>query len=263
MGSFVGAMTWRMHQHLDWVKGRSECEHCHHRLAVVDLIPLVSYLTLRGKCRYCHKPIGCTTFCLELGTGLAFLLSAIMWPTAMAGRWISPAYALSGLDVMTSLILGLWLVAVTIMAALFVYDYRWHLLPNKLVFPLIGVGLVYSGLSYLGLQQVGITDWLINVGLGLLPVSGIYGLLYLVSRGRWIGLGDVKLGLAIGCLVPWWGGIVVLFLANLLGSLVAIPGLIRHLVKPNSQIAFGPYLIIATYSVVLFGWLVKRLVVFL
>ena len=81
MGSFVGAMTWRMKTHKDWVKGRSECEHCHHQLAVVDLIPILSYVTLGGKCRYCRKSIGRTAILLELGGGAAFLISALLFPS--------------------------------------------------------------------------------------------------------------------------------------------------------------------------------------
>lgn len=260
MGSFVGAMTWRMRHHLDWVKGRSECEHCHHQLAVLDLIPIWSYLALRGKCQYCHRPIGRTALGLELATGAAFLISAMVWPSAMAGRWWPLDYTLTALTVVTSLALGLWLVCLTIMAALFIYDLRWRLLPNKLVFPLVGVSLLWSAVFYLGVAQTTIGDWLLNVGLGLLPIAGVYGLLYIVSRGRWIGFGDVKLGLAIGCLVPWWGGLVVLFLANFLGALAAVPGLLSRRLHKASQIAFGPYLIISTYLVVLFGWVLLPLI---
>lgn len=250
MGSFVGAMTWRMHQGLDWVRGRSECEHCHHQLSALDLIPLASYISLRGKCRYCHKPIGRTAIALEISTGLAFLGSALLWPSVILGQWVSPANLLS-LTPMATLLLGIWLVCLTIMVALFNYDLKWRLLPNKLVFPLIVASLVYSMVYYLGVRQVGVGEWLMNLGLGLLPITGVYGVLYVLSKGEWIGLGDVKLGIALGWLVPWWGGVVVLFLSNLLGSLVALPGLISHKVKGSTEIPFGPYLIAATYLVLL------------
>lgn len=263
MGSFVGAMTWRMHQHMDWVQGRSECEHCHHQLGVGDLIPIVSYLTLRGRCRYCRKPIGRTAIMLEIGTGLAFAISALLYPSMLARSWVNPATILTNDNPWSALGLGLWLICLTVMVALFVYDWRWHLLPNKLVLPLVLVSLACSAALNLGVWQTNWANWLISLGLGMLPVTGVYGLLYLVSHGRWIGLGDVKLGVAIGCLVPWWGGIVVLFLSNLLCTMASVPGLVSHRINGNSQIPFGPYLIASTYLVFLLGWLLQSIMLVL
>ena len=93
---------------------------------------------------------------------------------------------------------------------------------------------------------------------GMTPIAGIYGAIYLASRGKLVGLGDVKLGLAIGLLVPqWWLGLVILFLANLLATLVSLPALLRHQLKRTSAIPFGPYLIVATYLVFLLSWLIQ------
>ena len=263
MGSFVGAMTWRMKTHKDWVKGRSECEHCHHQLAVIDLIPILSYITLAGKCRYCRKSIGRTAILLELGGGAAFLISALLFPSAMLSTWTNPLEALNTTNSWLALAFGLWLVAVVIMLALFVYDARWRLLPNKLVFPLIVVSFVLSAVIWVGVKGVDFTTWLINLGLGMLPIAGVYGLLYLLSNGRWIGLGDVKLGIAIGCLVPWWGGVIVLFLSNLISTLVSVPGLIKHKIKGSTEIPFGPYLIIATFIIFLLSWVLKSIMLVL
>ena len=256
MGSFIGAMTWRMQTGRDWVRGRSECEHCHHQLAAIDLIPIVSYLALGGKCRYCHKPIGRRAILLELLTGAAFAISAGLYPSLALGQWTSPWAVVTTANHCLPVGLIVWLTCLVLMVALFTYDLQWRLLPNKLVFPLIAAALLYSAIYYLGIRGAGWATWLMNIGLGLLPITGIYGVLYLISGGRWIGLGDVKLGIAIGMLVPWWGGILVLFLSNLLGSLVSLPGLIRHKITGSSEIPFGPYLIFATYLVFLFGWLV-------
>lgn len=257
MGSFVGAMTWRMKCKKDWVRGRSECEHCHHQLAAIDLIPIVSYVSLRGKCRYCHKPIGQTTVWLEICSGLAFLSSAMLWPSLVNQSWSAPIQIISMSDAVNYLSLAAWLACLVIFVALFVYDLRWHLLPNKLVFPLIGISLICSGCLFIGVYHFGVGEWAVSLVLGLIPITGIYGLMYLMSGGRWIGLGDVKLGVAIGFLVPWWGGLIILFIANLLGSLTSIPGLAKKKLKVNSEIAFGPYLIVATYLVFLFGWVLK------
>ena len=263
MGSFVGAMTWRMKTNRDWVRGRSECERCHHKLAVIDLIPIFSYLTLGGRCRYCHKKISRSALVLELAGGSAFLASTMLFPSMVYQEWLDPLASFQLLTPMLSLAMGLWLVCLVVMMALFVYDLRWRLLPNKLVFPLIVISLLLSAVMNLGLAHVSLMDWLITLGLGMLPITGVYGILYLLSRGRWIGLGDVKLGIAIGLLIPWWGGVLVLFLSNLLASLASVPGLLKRRINGASEIPFGPFLLVATYLVFLLGWALKNILLVL
>ena len=263
MGSFVGAMTWRMKTNRDWVRGRSECERCHHKLAVIDLIPIFSYLTLGGRCRYCHKKISRSALVLELAGGSAFLASTMLFPSMVYQEWLDPLASFQLLTPMLSLAMGLWLVCLVVMMALFVYDLRWRLLPNKLVFPLIVISLLLSAVMNLGLAHVSLMDWLITLGLGMLPITGVYGILYLLSRGRWIGLGDVKLGIAIGLLIPWWGGVLVLFLSNLLASLASVPGLLKRRISGASEISFGPFLLVATYLVFLLGWALKNILLVL
>lgn len=263
MGSFVGAMTWRMKTNRDWVRGRSECERCHHKLAVIDLIPIFSYLTLGGRCRYCHKKISRSALVLELAGGSAFLASTMLFPSMVYQEWLDPLASFQLLTPMLSLAMGLWLVCLVVMMALFIYDLRWRLLPNKLVFPLIVISLLLSAVMNLGLAHVSLMDWLITLGLGMLPITGVYGILYLLSRGRWIGLGDVKLGIAIGLLISWWGGVLVLFLSNLLASLASVPGLLKRRISGASEIPFGPFLLVATYLVFLLGWALKNILLVL
>lgn len=254
MGSFVGAMTWRMRHHMDWVRGRSECEHCHHQLAAIDLIPIVSYASLRGKCRYCHKKIGSIAIKLEIGTGLVFLLSAMLFPSAMARQFVSVDNLILHPEFWSSFAFGLWLVILTMLVALFVYDWHWKLLPNKLVFPLIAVSIMYSLVVRIGVWHQPVLTWLIESGLSLLPISGVYLLIYILSGGRLIGFGDVKLGIALGLMTGWQGGILILFLANLMASLYSIPGLAHKKLSRKSHIPFGPFLIAASYFIVLVGW---------
>ena len=263
IGSFVGAMTWRMKTNRDWVRGRSECERCHHKLAAIDLIPIFSYLILGGRCRYCHKKISRSALALELAGGSAFLVSTMLFPSMVYQEWLDPLASFQLLTPMLSLAMGLWLVCLAIMMALFIYDLRWRLLPNKLVFPLIVISLLLSAVMNLGLAHVSPMDWLITLGLGMLPIAGVYGILYLLSRGRWIGLGDVKLGIAIGLLISWWGGVLVLFLSNLLASLASVPGLLKHRINGASEIPFGPFLLVATYLVFLLGWALKNILLVL
>ena len=134
MGSFVGALTWRMKRGLNWLSGRSECEHCHHRLAPTDMIPIISYLGLGGRCRYCHKRIGRLALRLEVLTCLSFVLSGVFFPSVLEHAWRDPSITLgiactpTGIWCRSSglawLAFGLWLACLVLMVALFVYDLR-------------------------------------------------------------------------------------------------------------------------------------------
>ena len=248
-GSFVGAMTYRMKKRLNWVSGRSMCEHCKHQLNALDLVPILSWLFLRGKCRYCGKKIGWSAPVLEVSVAAAFVISYLFWPF---GDFVRS----DGLTVIYPgqiFLFVLWLLIVVLLTALLVYDAKWRLLPDKLVWPLVGLSMMFAVLNYLFVQHLGFGEFFLTILLGMIPIAGVYGLLYLISHGKWIGLGDVKLGVAIGLLVNWQGGLLVLFGANFFGMLAILPLLIRKKLKPSSQIPFGPYLIVATFVAVIFG----------
>lgn len=246
MGSFAGATVWRMRKKMDFLKGRSECEHCHHKLSVLDLVPVFSWIFLRGRCRYCHKRIGAMTLLLEIGTAIVFSLSFAFWP-------LGQLYVTNGaLDVLQVVLLTMWLVMVVLMIMLLAYDYQWKLLPNKLMFLLIGVTIVFSLLNNIFVQEKSLLNTIYSAVLGLIPITGVYGLIYVFSNGRLIGFGDVKFGIAAGVLLGWQGALFVLVIANLLGSLVTLPMLLRGKMKMDSQMAFGPFLIVATFIVFLF-----------
>lgn len=253
-GSFVGALTWRVHTKRDWVRGRSECEKCHHKLSVLDLVPIFSFLCLKGKCRYCHKPIGQSTIWLELLTGLSFSLSVMFLPSALMASWQPASYFLLSPQPVVVLVTSLWLLINVLFVALAIYDIKWGILPDKFIGLLVGLGFIFSAICHLFIWQ---HDWLTMLGtmsLGLLPICGVYGVIYIVSQGRHIGFGDVKYGLVVAVLLPWWSGLGTLFLANLLASIAIAPRLITKKMHLDSELAFGPFLIVATYIFVLFGW---------
>lgn len=237
-GSFAGAMAWRIQERRDIVRERSECEHCHHTLAWYDLIPIVSWLTLKGKCRYCRKPIGASAFLLELGLGLAFAVSFMAWP-----------YGWEALGVALFIV---WLVSLVLLAILFIYDVRHSLLPDVLVWPLTALGIIAFALL-MQLQAVPYAQWPFEALLALLPISGVYWLLHVVSGGRWIGFGDVKLGIFMGLVLGWQGGLLALLVANYLGFFWILPALLRGKLDRSARMPFGPFLIAATFVVFLWG----------
>lgn len=240
MGSFVGALTWRLHEHKDFVKDRSECEHCHHKLAVADLIPVLSYLALRGKCRYCKKPISWTAPALELVVAALFVASYYFWPLEFT-TW----------QAWTSFVL--WLVYVVGLVALLVYDLRWMLLPNVIIFPLALVAVVESAIRYT--VQIGVSplDYLQSVVMGILVLGGLYWVLYTFSKGKWVGYGDVKLGIFMGVALGFQRSLLALFLANIIGFIAVLPGVLTGKLKRTSRVPFGPFLIVAFIVSFLFG----------
>lgn len=237
LGSFVNAFVWRLHQKKNWVSDRSECDHCHHKLAPKDLIPVASWLMLRGKCRYCGKPIGDSPV-TELALPLLFVLSYLFWPQPLEGEGL-----------MTFIFWLVFLVGFTILA---VYDIRWFLLPNKVVFPLIGLAILQLALQLLFFDAA-LRD-VLGAALGVLIISGSFYVLFVVSKGAWIGFGDVKLGVVLGILA---GGplpaLLLLFLASMLGMIYSLPLLMAGKAGRKSHIPFGPFLLAAMVLVQLFG----------
>lgn len=237
-GSFVNALVWRLRKKRDFVKERSECTHCHHVLAWYDLIPVLSWLMLRGRCRYCHKKIDDSPL-TEIGVALAFAVSYLWWPLGFsAAGWA---------------LFALWLVALVLLAALFLYDCKWFLLPNVLMFPLIGIGVVWAVVYYVFIAPEPLLAILQNVALGLASVAGLYGALHYVSKGEWVGFGDVKLGVFMGLILGWQQGLLAVMLANVIAFLVIIPGLLSGKMTRKTRIPFGPFLILATGIALLFG----------
>jgi leader peptidase (prepilin peptidase)/N-methyltransferase len=250
-GSFINALVWRLHEQslpkkkrvandkdLSVTKGRSMCPHCQHTLGVMDLLPLFSWLLLRGKCRYCHAPIGWQYPVVEASLALLYVVSYMCWPLVFDSQGV--------------FIFAVWLIALVGLVALAVYDIRWMLLPNKIVFPLIGLGLLQTVVVAMLFDGRGGT---ILQATGAVAIAGgVYYVLFQLSKGRWIGGGDVKLGYALGFLLQTpLKAFLMLFLASLIGLLLAAPGVLSKRLTATSKVPFGPSMILATAIVVLFG----------
>lgn len=226
-------------------KDRSRCLSCGHILAWYDLIPLVSWLLLRGKCRYCKKFIGWTEFFLEVGMAALFALSVFLWPMPLTSFW-------------QIMMLVLWLAALVLLAILFVYDLRWLLLPDIVNIPFIVLGAVFAGIKlYLASD---FTSTLTSLLGAVFVLSGIYLLLYLFSKARygedktWVGFGDVKLGLGLSLFLGnWLLAFAALFAANLIGTILVLPSMLTGKLRGNSRISFGPLLIAGFLIVWLFS----------
>jgi prepilin signal peptidase PulO-like enzyme (type II secretory pathway) len=175
---------------------------------------------------------------VEALTAALFVVSYVFWP-----------YQLSQTAGVVRLVF--WLAFVVGFVALFVYDLRWMLLPNRIVYALLGLAAAQVVVVAMLEGDAGVVTGAL---LGLAMVGGLFYALFQVSGGRWIGGGDVKLGAILGLLV---GGpamaLLTLFVASTAGSLVSIPLMATGKVKRTSRVPFGPFLLLAGIVVQLFG----------
>lgn len=254
LGSFVNALVWRVREQelqaekktpdtkylkkLSVTQGRSMCPHCKHELAGKDLIPVLSWLSLGGKCRYCKKPISVQYPLVEATTALLFVASYLFWPVEF--------------DAAQTILLGIWLVILTGLIALTVYDLHWKLLPNRIMYPLGVLATVYASIAILIAEEP--FEAFLGTVFGVIIGGGIFYALFQFSDGKWIGGGDVKLGWLLGLLVASpTRSLLFIFLASIIGSLVSIPLLTSHKLKRTSTIPFGPFLIAGAIIVMFFG----------
>lgn len=264
MGSFAGATVWRLRARQlveDKTEGeeidkaeykrllpltkaklandRSRCLYCSHTLAWYDLIPLVSWISTHGKCRYCKASIGKFEPTIEIGVAVLFIVSYLLWPSDLSNSVEVAQF-------------GLWLVSSVLLAILFAYDLKWFLLPNRIVFPFIGVAAVYAAVQIV--TGASLADAVLSLTGAVVILSGLYLLLWTVSKGSWIGFGDVKLGLGLALLLGEWQlAFIALFAANLIGCLLVIPGMLVGKITRTTRVPFGPLLILGGVVALLFG----------
>ena len=233
-GSFACCQAWRIHEKSEGKKlgKRSICMHCKHQLAWHDNIPVISWLALRGKCRYCKEKIGCSEILSELGLGLVFLAIAYKF----------------GFTVTTPLLL----VAFIIYWIILIYDAKWGELPVVLMLIEIPFAVAF---------QFAIQGDFIKTAVGVGLLSGIYYLLYFFSKEKAVGGGDWILCLSIGIFLGRWEfAIIELFLSNLAASLAGVPQILK---KDKKPIPFGPFLILSMLLILLISdYLLKFLIIY-
>ena len=220
--------------------GRSQCVHCGHKLAGKDLAPLLSWLFLRGRCRYCKKAISWQYPVVELALAVVFVVSYVFWPASLG-------------DGGQKVLLSSWLIASVGLLALLVYDFRWMLLPNRILYPTFFVALA-GRLAYIIWFSPDKIRSLLFLALSLAIASGIFFAIFLLSSGRWIGFGDVRLGLISGVLLADpLQALLMIFIASILGTIFVLPDLLSGRQKITGKLPLGPFLIIATLIAILAG----------
>ncbi|MBI3963478.1 MAG: prepilin peptidase [Candidatus Kerfeldbacteria bacterium] len=223
-GSMLTALTHRLATGLSMVTGRSACPTCRHTLGPLDLVPLMSALVLGGRCRYCRARISLRYPMIEGATVIANLLLFVTFGLT----WIM-----------------LWAVVVTgFLLVIFVYDLEHQLILDRVVLPAFLIGL--TGNLLFGRS---LFDLLTAAILG----GGFFLTQYLLSHGRWIGGGDIRLGALMGVLLGVAGVAAALFLAYLSGAVVSIGLVLFRRKRWKSMVPFGTFLTAATFVTLLFG----------
>lgn len=233
LGSFASAMSHRIPDGRSWVRARSACPRCGHVLGVGDLVPVFSWLFLRGRCRYCRASIGVRYPLIELSSALLCL-----------GIFLMHGWGVQA---------GLMMLAVPFLLAMLVIDLDHMILPDQLnlILAVLGVGYVLSG-----------ADDAVMALAGAAMGAGLYaGLLYLagvvvgkIRRRDAVGMGDVKFLAVAGLWLGVWALPFFLILSGLFGVVFGL--LWRRMGKGGGQgdvFPFGPALIMAFFVCLVFG----------
>ncbi len=225
-GSFISALSWRYPRGMSIARGRSICPNCKKQIAWFDNIPLLSYLALGGKCRNCNKHISWRYPSIEFSTTVGFfILSTLFWTNL-------PTLLYS-------------LVIFSILMIIFIIDFEHKIIPDFFTFLGITIALIYFLLTNSQMIFPGILAGLISAFFLLL--------IHLFTKGRGMGLGDVKFAILGGILTGLRLNIVWLFLAFLTGGVVGIILILAKRAGFKDQIAFGPFLIISIGLTLIFG----------
>lgn len=222
IGSFLNVAIYRIPKHEDIVYTRSHCMECGYQLKWYDLVPILSYLALGGKCRKCHTKLSIQYPLMEVLNGVLYVL------IFLCNGWTA-----------TSVIYAL---AVSALLALSVIDFRTFEIPVGFNIFLGILGLVHLVLD--------IENWSCYA-IGAVSVSGFLLLIILITKGRGMGGGDMKLMAAVGLLLGWKLVILAFFLGCLFGSVIHLTRM--KLTNTEHMLAFGPYLSMGIIVAMLYG----------
>jgi len=263
MGSFLNVIVYRLQKGESFLlspsetrKGfssffeRSYCPKCEHELGWQDLIPLASFIFLKGKCRYCKEKISWQYPLVELVTGLIFLAIGLRNSSLLFygnnTLWVWSTFfdiAIAGFLVI-----------------IFLYDLKHFIIPDVVIYPAIIVAFVYRLCEIFGFgnqiwpEGINITflNLLSDPILSAFGASAFFLFIVLISRGKWMGIGDIKLAFLMGLFLGFPEVLVALFSAFFLGAIIGIGLIVFGKKSLKSEVPFGPFL--ATGTLIAFFW---------
>lgn len=261
VGSFLNVIVDRLPRKETISKGRSHCEFCKKELVWYDLIPLLSFLMLKGKCRYCHKKLSLYYPIIELGTGVLFALTYIFvisnspFGLSQGGQFIISNEIFNHKSLIINLIYYLFIISSFII--IFFEDLKFGIIPDKVVFPAIVATLLYL----LIINPSSLIIYFISA----LGSFAFFIVLFLITKGKGMGFGDVKLSFLLGLILGFPKIILALYLAFLTGAILGIILIVwRKKRSLKDTIPFGPFLVIGTLLSLFLGNLIlPKIIIFL
>jgi leader peptidase (prepilin peptidase) / N-methyltransferase len=241
VGSFLNVLVFRSVRSRDWVRGRSVCDFCQKPLTWYDNIPLLSFLFLRGHSRCCQQKLSLAHPVVEFLTGIMF----VWW------YWGGSLFFKLTTQPLVTLQPLFWLLVGIMLLGILVADALYMIIPDILVISLALLVLVYR-LTLLSLGIMRGADFLAMLA-GMLLVTGFFVALFLFTKGKGFGLGDVKFALPMSLLLGWPNILVGIFIAFILGSIVGLILLFSQKRKLKQAIPFAPFLVTGTIMALLFG----------
>lgn len=234
VGSFLNVVALRFNTGMG-LGGRSKCMTCSTTLTWKELVPLFSFAVQKGSCKKCKSKISWQYPLVEFIAGAIFVLIFFIFPPT---------------DPVTSVITLIQVAIACLLVVICVYDIKHKIIPDGFVYSFAGLALLSLFVGGSSWWHVPTIQMLIAGPLLALP----FALLWLVSKGNWMGLGDAKLTLGIGWLLGISAGVNALVLAFWIAAAVSVIWLLamHKKFKPRIEIPFGPYLILGMYLVLLF-----------
>ncbi len=218
IGSFLNCVIFRLEKGKSFLKGRSFCPFCNKTLGFWDLIPGLSFLFLRGKCRYCKERISWQYPLVELFVGIIFVL-------------VFKYFGLEGLF--------FYLLSSCFLVIIFVFDLKHYIIPDRVIYPAVFISFFYRLIFNFG-------DW--HYLLSGLGAALFFLIIVLASKGKGMGVGDIKLGLFMGFLLGYPNILIALFIAFLIGAIIGLGLVLLKKKKMRSEVPFGPFLAIGTFA---------------
>ncbi len=248
IGSFLSVVIHRMDKKKQKIiLDRSICPSCKKKLKWRHLVPVFSWLFLRGKCAYCGKKISAHYLALEITTALTFLITFLKFNFIESFPSTTHPEILNYAVNYTTLELFIFhIIIFSFLIGIFFFDLMKKIIPDRLSLPAIVLTIAGNLLLNTGITPL-------DMLYGGAFVLGFFLLQFIVSQGKWIGGGDLRLGLLMGILLGLKGGILALIIAYVTGSIFSIYLLATKKVNRKTAIPFGPFLIIGTFTAFFFG----------
>ena len=235
IGSFLNVLIDRLPRR-EKITGRSYCEFCKKTLSWKDLIPVLSFVYLRGKCRYCKAKLSYQYPFVELLTGIMFAFTYLYLNKSIS-NFQFPISNFSPDPVYSLLSTLYYLIVVSSLIVIFFSDLKYGIIPDKIIFPSVVISIFYLLFS-VNLSSIS------NHLLSALGAFLLFLFIYLITKGRGMGFGDVKFAFLIGLVLGFPGTVLGLYIAFLTGGFIGIILILWKKKKLKYAVPFGPFLVI-------------------